>query len=289
MAKHRPDWQLPDGVTRGLWEYAHAEHIAADYDDYFAENRMFTFDAQVLARVFPPLPAGRSEVVADLGCGTARALVPLVRRGYRGLAVDLSEQMLDIVADKATEQELPIQPVCANLVDLDCLAEASVDHAISMFSTYGMIRGSHHRQRAFAHVHRILKPGGRFVLHAHNFWFNLYDPGGPWWLLGNLLQSAYSRDVELGDKFFHYRGVPQMFLHVFRLGELKRAVARVGFVVDDVVSLDVRRIKPLPWPWLLNPLRANGWIVVCRKPDSGPSAPVDTPPDYQGDSISPTT
>ena len=134
-----------------------------------------------------------------------------------------------------------------------------------MFSTYGMIRGSQNRHRAFAHVQRILKPGGLFVLHAHNFWFNLYDPGGPWWLLGSIARSLVSRELETGDKFFRYRGVPHMYLHVFRLAELKRAMRRVGFHVEEVISLDVRRIKPLPRPWLLNALRANGWILACRK------------------------
>ena len=62
-----------------------------------------------------------------------------------------------------------------------------------LFSTLGMIRGRENRQRVLNHVRRILKPGGLFVVHVHNLWYNLYDPGGPWWLVKNLLTAAVAR------------------------------------------------------------------------------------------------
>ena len=52
MSTRRPSWQLPAGVTRGSWDYIQADHIAHDYDDYFAYNSLFEFDEQVLARHF---------------------------------------------------------------------------------------------------------------------------------------------------------------------------------------------------------------------------------------------
>ncbi|HEV3417443.1 MAG TPA: class I SAM-dependent methyltransferase, partial [Pirellulales bacterium] len=128
----RPIWQLPSGVTRGMWEYAHAEHIARDYDDYFAENRLFEFDEETLARHFT-----RPGCVVDLGAGTGRAIVPLARRGFHGVAVDLSIEMLDVIGEKTTEDNLPIDRVLANMVELDCLADGIADYCICLFSTLG--------------------------------------------------------------------------------------------------------------------------------------------------------
>jgi len=259
VSQRRPSWQLPPGVTRGMWEYARTEHIARDYDEYFAFNSLFEFDQEVLNRHF-----SKPGYVIDLGCGTGRALVPLARRGFRGLAVDLSAEMLAVVGEKAEVEQLPIDRVMANLVDLDCLADGIADYCISMFSTLGMIRGRQNRQRALAHVRRILKPGGLFVLHVHNLWYNLYDPGGPWWLLKNLLRAAVVRDLEAGDKFFDYRQIPNMFLHVFRRRELLGALRQSGFRVREFIPLDPRRHRALARPWLFADLRANGWIVVCE-------------------------
>lgn len=257
----RPTWQLPPGVSRGLWDYVHTAHIAEDYDDYFAFNSLFDTDGAVLQRHF-----ARPGLVADLGCGTGRALVPLVRAGHQGLAVDLSEHMLRIVQAKADDEGLPIDCVRANLVELDAIADGAVDYAMCMFSTLGMIRGRENRRTALRHACRIVRPGGRFVLHVHNLWYNTHDPGGPVWLVRNLLTAPLSREVELGDRWFAYRGLPSMFLHVFRWSELASDLRSSGFRIVERVRLDAARRQPLAYPWLLPALRTNGWIVAAEKP-----------------------
>ncbi|MCO6458817.1 MAG: class I SAM-dependent methyltransferase [Pirellulaceae bacterium] len=238
-------------------------HIADDYDNYFAGHRLFDFDEQVLLRSLAAHGGCPGQWVADLGCGTGRALVRVTQAGYRGLAIDLSQAMLRIVRRKAQDADLPIRGLRANLVELDGLADASVDHACSLFSTLGMIRGRENRRQLLRHVRRIVRPGGAFVLHVHNLWFNLYDPGGVAWVAGSLARSWLSRDFELGDRVFPYRGVSQMFLHVFRRGELSRDLRRCGFARQQWIPLDPRRHQQLAWSWLAGRYRANGWIIVC--------------------------
>jgi SAM-dependent methyltransferase len=173
--------------------------------------------------------------------------------------------MLRVVREKAELEHLAIQCVLANLVELDCLADDSADHAMCLFSTLGMIRGRANRRKALAHIRRILKPDGRFVLHVHNYWYNLRDPAGPFWLVKNLLTAPLSPDVEIGDKWFPYRGLPSMFLHVFRWRELAADLRAAGFEILKKIPLDTPRRAPLARPWFLQSLRANGWIVVCGK------------------------
>jgi SAM-dependent methyltransferase len=241
-----------------LWDYAHAPHIADDYDRYFAQNSLFEFDESVLSRHFT-----RPGRLVDLGCGTGRLLVPFARRGFRGLAVDLSAEMLRVVGEKAAAERLPIDRLLTNMVDLDCLADASADYCICMFSTLGMIRGGQIRLRSLRHVRRILRPGGKFVLHVHNRWYNLFDPQGRQWLLQNLAASVLGRDQEPGDKFFDYRGIPGMYLHLFTRRELKRLLRDAGFSILEFIALDTQRRHAMRYPWWLGRLRANGWIVVC--------------------------
>lgn len=261
-----PDWRLPPGVPRGAWDYAQSESVAGRYDEYHADNPLFEFEARVLIEEFgaPPKHGG---VIADLGCGSGRALLPLVRDGWRGLAVDLSEAMLGVVRQKAEAEGLAIDTVRANLVELtdDLVADASIDHAMCLFSTLGMIRGRANRRTALGHMQRVLKPGGRLVLHVHNLWWNLRDPGGPWWLMKSLASAPLRKEAELGDKTYPYRGVPNFFLHVFRPAELRRDLAAANLSVRRWIPLEVERRHALPHPWLLPSLRANGWIVVCEK------------------------
>jgi SAM-dependent methyltransferase len=254
-----PQWQLPSGVPRGVWEYTQSEHIADEYDEYFALNRLFEFDEQVLGHYFR-----HPGVVVDLGTGTGRALIGLARRGFTGVAVDLSPHMLRIVAEKAGLENLNIHCLQANIVDLDCLSDQSADYVICMFSTLGMIRGRENRQRVLKNARRILKPGGLFVMHVHNFWFNLFDPLGRRWLVHHLIEKLRHEDVEWGDKFFHFHGIAQMFLHTFSETELRTVLRHAGFRISQWIPLGVDRQRPLSRPWLLGRFRANGWIVVCE-------------------------
>jgi len=259
-----PNWKLPTGVTRGVLDYAQSHSVADEYDDYHAQNPLFEFEEQVLREEFD-----RPGLVADLGCGTGRALVPLVRAGHRGLAIDLSGKMLDVVREKAEIDNLAISCLAANLVELsgsssEGVADQSVDYAICLFSTLGMIRGRANRRQALAHMHRILRPGGKLVLHVHNFWFNLRDGAGPWWVAKNLVQAARSSELEIGDKYFPYRGVPNFFLHVFRSGELRADLGAAGLTIRRWIPLDPTRRHALRMPHLAPTVRANGWIVVCE-------------------------
>jgi SAM-dependent methyltransferase len=261
-----PDWRLPPGVPRGVWDYAESRSVADDYDAYHAGNPLFEFEGRFLAEELGEPPADGSGVIADLGCGSGRTLLPLVERGWSGLAIDLSQPMLDVVARKARERGLRVECVRANLVEVtpDVVPDAAATHALCLFSTLGMIRGREHRVAALRHMARVLRPGGRLVLHVHNFWFNLRDPGGPWWALRSRVAPRAADGGEIGDKVFPYRGVPNFFLHVFRAGELRRDLADAGLRVRRWAPLAAGHRGPLPCPWFAPSLRATGWLVSCE-------------------------
>ncbi len=256
-----PEWQLPPGVPRGTWQYAQEEDIARQYDAYFADNRLFEFDQQVLARHFR-----QPGLLIDLGCGTGRVLLPFARRGFPTLGVDLSLPMLRVVGHKAQCEQLVIHRLCANLVDLGCLADAIADYAVCLFSTLGMIRGRRNRLQALHHISRVLKPGGWFVVHVHNLWYSLLYSAGRRWLLGHLLAAGVRRDLERGDRFFDYLGIPNVFVHSFSERELRGDLRAAGFRIEDLIRLHATRQRPLRAAWFFGSIRANGWIAVCRKP-----------------------
>lgn len=259
ISPHKSDWQLPDGVPRGTWEYAQSREIAEGYDQSLADGPL-PFDLQVLQQRL-----ARPGMLVDLGCGTGRLLLPFARRGFRCLAVDLSPPMLEIVRQKAAVEGLAVDRVLANLVQLDCLRGELADYVLCMFSTLGMIRGRQNRRQALRHMARILKPGGTLVLHVHNRWSNLWMPQGRGWLLRNLFASRFSSRVEPGDKFFAYQDVPQMFLHLYTRGELLSDLRSAGLAAHEIVPLETRRRHALPRAWLFGRLRANGWIAICRR------------------------
>lgn len=255
-----PSWRMPQGVDPPLWEYLHTPRLAAEEDAYFADHPLFEADATAVDRRFTA--PGR---LIDLGCGAGRHAVRFASRGFEVVAVDLSQTMLEIARAKAEQAGDALLGVQANLCDLGCLPDARFDYALSMFSTLGMIRGRDARRRALGEAFRILRPGGRLALHAHNLWLNLRDPQGRRWLLGQT-RRWITRSGELGDRRMTYRGIPGMEVHLYRWAELKRDLNMAGFVIDEVVPLDEVTAQPIPRPDWLPSLRAGGWFVFAHRP-----------------------
>ena len=79
----------------------------------------------------------QSGRIVDLGCGTGRLAIPLAQAGFGVVAVDLSDEMLAIVGEKARVAGVSVDRVKANLVDLSCFADHSFDAAACLFQTLG--------------------------------------------------------------------------------------------------------------------------------------------------------
>lgn len=255
-----PDWRLPRGVARGSWEYIQSPRVADEYDQDLAGNGMCAYDLAVLRQHL-----ATPGVLVDLGCGTGRLLLPLAAAGHCAIGLDLSPEMLRVLGQKAAADRLSITRVQANLAELDCLADGIADYCICMFSTLGMVRGRNTRQAVLRNICRILKPGGRLILHAHNRWRSLWRPQARLWVLRNAWQ-ALRGTAEAGDQYFEYRGIPNFFLHIYTRGELAADIRYSGLQIRAWHPLNSTNSAALRWPWLLGRLRANGWIVACQTP-----------------------
>ncbi|HUR54443.1 MAG TPA: class I SAM-dependent methyltransferase [Gemmataceae bacterium] len=221
-----PDWQLPPGVDRGLWDYLHAADMVSGYESQMEQSPLAKADVAFCEKAFPT--PGK---LLDLGCGTGRLCRHFAAKGYECVGVDLSDEMLAVAKDEVCrlggEASYRISLVTANFVERLDLPDASFDYAACLFSTLGMVRGAENRAKVLANAFRLLKPGGKFVLHVHNRYFR-----GLGWrriLFGN-------GDVTMPQA---YGGAP-LTLHHFSKREAVRLLEGAGFAVREVrgVGLD---------------------------------------------------
>lgn len=249
-----PDWQLPAGVDRGLWDYVHSADMVGGYDEQMRASPLAAADAVFCERAFP-----RPGRLLDLGCGTGRLCNRFAARGYECVGVDLSAEMLAraranwMVEPGSSTAKAP-DYVQANLVELSDFPAESFDYAACLFSTLGMIRGVDCRVRVVENAHRLLRPGGRFVLHAHNRYFQ-----GLGW--GRVLSEAArslvgaTGDITMAQA---YGGAP-LTLHHFSKREVVRLLCDVGFEVQEVLAAGSDGVPVRPW-W-----RVYGWLILgCR-------------------------
>ncbi len=255
------DWQLPPGVNRGLWDYLHDAQLARGYDAGLAGSSLFKID-----EAFVHQHSQQPGRLLDLGCGTGRLLIPFARRGWWVLGVDLSAEMLAVAAEKARQASAEVHLLRANLTDLDALASCTFDRAACLFSTLGMVMGADMRRSVVAHAFRLLRPGGRFILHVHNRWFNFHDPTGRRWLLTDLLRQAIGT-APGGDRVmpFH-QGIAGLTLHLFTRLEAVRLLREAGFRIVEVRPISLRPDGRLRCPWWFGWLRAYGYLIAAERP-----------------------
>lgn len=250
-----PDWQLPTGVSRAVWDYLHDPELARTCDERLAGSPLLQFDLRTADRFFPSPGA-----LADLGCGTGRLAIPFARRGFSVVGVDLSAEMLKVAAQKAKSAHAAVQFLQANLVELDCLGDECFDYAACMFSTLGMISGRDNRRKALLHVRRILKPGGRFLVHVHNLWFHLGTRAGRRWLLRDRLR-AITGHPSAGD----YAATHALALHHFSKREILHDLKATRFKILMIEPVSLLADCRLPARWLFGGLRAYGFLIGSAK------------------------
>jgi SAM-dependent methyltransferase len=258
-----PSASTPDGEALSRHDpsvvaYVRDPEIARGYDEFNRWNWLFATDTAFLDEVLPA--RGR---VLDLGCGTGRHLVHLARRGYDVTGVDLSVHMLRRARWKLDREGLDAALFRADIARPGPVEGAPFDACICMFSTLGLIKGKRRRLEALTSWRGLLAEGGVLVCHAHNLWHNLGEAGGRVWLARHLVGSLLPWR-ELGDKrMANYRGLDELYVHLFRVREMRRLLRRAGFTVERELLLNEERTGP--FEGRLAPVRANGFLVAARR------------------------
>jgi SAM-dependent methyltransferase len=139
----------------------------------------------------------------------------------------------------------------ANLIELSEFPSGSFDYAACLFSTLGMVRGHENRAKVIANAIRLLKPGGKFVLHDHNRYFR-----GLGWkrILGQATKSILGKAGEIAMPQA-YGGAPLTLYH-FTRREAVQLLEANGFVVREVQAVGVDGKAARPW-W-----RVYGWLIL---------------------------
>ena len=144
-------------------------HLAEHYSWLFgglpervAEHRAL-FESMGLAR---PKNAGARAL--DIGAGSGFPSIPIAQLGYDVLAVDLSEKLLSELRSSAAG--LPIETRNDDI--LRCIADMPADMfdvCLCMGDTLTHLQSFGDVQRLLREVHRVTKPGGRFVVAIRDF------------------------------------------------------------------------------------------------------------------------
>jgi SAM-dependent methyltransferase len=263
---------MEPGVTRsyvsgGEASRANRRWWDADADSYQAEHGEFLGDVDLLwcpeglreasAGLLGPL-SGRQ--ILEVGCGSAAGSRWLTTQGARAVALDLSAGMLrhaSLINDRTAVHPALVQGDAMSLP----FGADSFDLAFTAFGAVPFVSDS---ARIMREVHRVLRPGGRWVFSVTHpmRWIFLDDPGE-----GGLVavHSYFDRRpyVEHDEN-----DVPTYVEQHRTVGDRVRELVGAGFTLLDIVEPEWPADHDRNWgQW--SPLRGRLFpgtaIFVSRK------------------------
>ena len=112
-----------------------------------------------------------TEQILDVGCGNGELARELARRGHRGsyLGLDFSLPLLQAAESRLEDFSASFKQADITSSDWDASLSASSFDIVYAFAVLHHIPGEEIRLRLLQKIHRLLKPGGRFILSNWQF------------------------------------------------------------------------------------------------------------------------
>jgi SAM-dependent methyltransferase len=137
------------------------------FDAASAEMAWTDRTAPEVDRVAKILQPRGDERILDLACGSGRHSLELRRRGFEVVGADISADLIEIARRDATDADLEVEFVRADLRDLDF--EQEFDLVLNLNDgAIGYLESDEENRRSFEVISRALRPGGRNLLQLPN-------------------------------------------------------------------------------------------------------------------------
>jgi len=177
-------------------------------------------DPEVERRLIGEIPGRR---ILELGCGQGHTAVGLATRGARVIAIDDDVAQLGAARALAAQHEVTIEFHQAKPAELAFLAADHVDVALAVTS----LSFVQDLNRVFRQVHRVVGPGGHFVMSVPHPAALTADPNDP-----DRVTSAWDHREAIGERWIH------------TAESIVTSLTRTNFAVDQLLERRDQNLMP---------------------------------------------
>lgn len=133
--------------------------ILGDFDTAYHANVEFFASLE--------LSPEQGDLAVDLGCGPGCQSVPLAERGFRVVAIDFCQSLLDELAERAADHQ--IRTVCDDLGEFDKHIDEPPGLIVCMGDTLVHLPDLSTVEKVIDRISFALKPGGTFIYSIRDY------------------------------------------------------------------------------------------------------------------------
>lgn len=169
----------------------------------------------------------KSSIVADIGSGNGRHLIPCAKQCKKVIGLDVSNELLRIVEKKIIENKFRnVELIHSDAVNIP-LKSNYVD-AVLFIATLHNIPERYRRIKSLKETNRILKPGGKSIISVWSRWQDKFRQH----FIKQLL-TRYEKN-EFGDINIHWKqhglNIPRYY-HLYSKREFQNDLKQSGFKI----------------------------------------------------------
>ena len=201
-----------------------------------AENGLWISEDYFINKYF----TNKNGKVLDLGCGTGRTTIPLVRTGYKVIAVDIVPEMIENAKRIAKEKGLIIDYRIGDATKLD-FNDNYFDYLLFSNQGWTQIPDRRERLKALEEMRRVLKDGGVCIFTAHpRVWFSKFFFFWIWqWVKFFILKPLGMgiSEMDWGDRFFGREEgevTTKQYIHIASMKEVEKMIKESGFRIIEI-------------------------------------------------------
>ena len=214
------------------------DRVARQYDAIYDDPYWAFHDELTWRLVKPHLPRDMSAQCADLGCGTGKWGLKLLKSGFATTFVDHAANMIEQTRDKVEEMGPRAKKatlLVADIIDLPQIADQQFSLTVAMGDPLSICSDP---QRCANELFRTTKPGGIVIATADNKLAAIdhYLQRGSLDALEDFLKTGRTRWLTPDER-------EQFELTTFTPHTLRKLFERSGFEVLDVVGKPVVPVR----------------------------------------------